>query len=542
MSLTEAPKDVPPEEPAKRTGADDPLEELDPEDPLGIRPASDPYAQSDPNAEPTWNHGVPLPPPAPAAAPADPPGRVNLRAALQRFTDRLPTISGTESPDQIAKLEPKAQAGRNDLGVHWTATTDVLVANLRAKIATRDDPDFDLVNKLQDAIGMYPEFGNGLSAWCLARDKVPPDEAALASALTQAIDSLNHLKARLEGLGFDPGALAEANSVQAQTIRLLAEASLKLLADEGATIMSGARVPRGAPSEGMSAVLEMNTADQNFQDRLSQGKTWGDAGRYLTNAIGRDTLKAAVSPKTGIIDFTRAGQELGSLDTTLKARKYAADPTDPKVQTAVYNDYLAVIDAHAEQLQKLRDAAKVAPAGKSAWTPAKLREATDLVVGMLRCVKGELAADPLVQDPGFAERTRQMLGQIDDLAGQTSLEADSQACGSDLRTVWKTAKAAELSALKKAGVDTKKLVAVFDAGLGPALDAWTTELAKFPKHDREKLKDLAAQSAAYISSYRAAVDAIAGPMRSSNLVHALDTVALAMTRQLRSYDARGGLF
>jgi hypothetical protein len=533
----------PPEDPAKRTGADDPFDPVDPDDPMGITLPRDPYVPVDPDPDITINGGVPAPPSVPPVRPSEPPGRTNLRTAIQRVADRAVKINGPESSQRIARTARTVQPGRNELGEHWTATVGILVANDRARVGAAEEPDFDRITKLADTLDKHQDFGEALSAWCSARDAVPPDEAALAGILDKATDALNRLKNSLEGQGFDPDNVTGSTDIQAETIRLFAEASLKILSDEAAMIMAGQPVPRAAPSEGASARLAMGTGNSNFQDRIGNANSWNASGTLLGNAIGSNALLAVVTRTVGRIDLTRANQELASLDASLKARSTAADPSDPAVQTAVYDDYLAVIDAHAEQLHKLRAAAaEKGPSPTKAWNPAKIREATDMVVTMLRTVKQSLGADPLVQDPAFATRTREMVSQIDVLAGPTSLETDSQALGSDLRKVWKTAKTQEMSALTKAGVDTKKLSAMFDAGLGPALDSWATELAKFPKQNRATMKDLATQSATLLSSYRAAAVAVAGKSRSSNLVHALDMVALAMVRQLGSYDARGGLF
>lgn len=541
--MSEPHHEVPPEDPARRTGADDPMDPVDPDDPIAITLPPDPYVPVDPDPDITINGGVPVPPPVPPVGPSEPPGRTNLRTAIQRVADRAVKISGTETPEKIARTARTVQPGRNELGEHFTATVGIIVANERARISVAEEPDLDRITKLADTLDKHQDFGDALSAWCSARDAVPPDEATLAGILNRATDALARLKAGLEGQGFDPDNVTGSTDIQAMTIRLTGEASLKLLADEAAMIMAQQQVPRAAPSEGPSARLAMGTADRNFQDRLANANSWTASGIGLGNAIGSNALLTALTPAVGRIDLTRAQQELASLTASLKARSAAADPSDPAVQTPVYNDYLAVIDAHAEQLHKLRAAAaEKGPSPSRTWSPAKIREATDMVVMMLRTVKQSLGADPLVQDPAFAARTREMVSQIDVLAGQTSLEVNSRALGSDLRTVWKTAKKQEMAALTKAGLDTKKLSAMFDAGLGPALDSWAAELAKFPKQNRATMKDLATQTATYLSSYRAAVVAVAGKERSSNLVHALDAVAVAMIRQLASYDARGGLF
>lgn len=543
--MSEPHPEKPPEEPAKRSGAADPFSEVDPDDPLRITASHDPYAGEprDPDPDPTIRGGMLPAPPVPPVGPSDLPGRTNLRVAVQRLADRAVQISETEPSNQISRLQRNVQPGRNDLGEFWAGTVAVIVAKERVRVATSEDPDFDRIVRLSDTFAEHHDFGDALSAWCSARDGVPPDEAALAGILDRATDALNRLKAGLEGRGFDPNDIVSSVGIQAQSLRLFAEASLKHVADEAATVVAGQRVPRGAPSEAASALLAIGTGDRNFKDRIGNTNSWGSSGTLLGNAIGPDSLRANVTAEVGKISLTRAQQELTSLDASLKARSKATDKTDPALQTAVYNDYLAVIDAHTEQLQKLRQAAdEKLTSGKSGWSPAKIREGTDMVVMMLRTVKEEFGADPLIQDPAFASRTRDAVLRIDELAGPTSLEVDSRALGTDLRKVWKTAKTKELSALKKAGVETKTLSAMFDSDLGPTLDLWATELSKFPKHNRQTMKDLATRSATYLATYRAAVEALAGPSRSSNLVHALDTVALAMVRQLASYDARGGLF
>ena len=530
--------DAPPEDPAKRKGADDPFELLDPDDLLGIRPVTDPYVPKDPALHPTINGGILPPPPVPPIGPSEPPGRVKLRSAMQRCDARAAQVS--DSPNDVQRLARNVLPGRNELGGHWTATVALLVANERARVATGDTPDFDRIDRLEKVIATHNEFAEALSAWCVARDALPADEGALAAELSQATDALNRLKAGLDGQGFDATAITSALDLKVQTIRLFAEASLKRMNDEAAMILSGARVPRSAPSEGMAAVLSMGIGDKNFQDRLSRAKTWGAAGTALELAIGAQALKTPVSRATGPIDLTRATRELAALDTSLHARKYAADPTEATIQAEVYDNYLAVIDAHTELLQKIRPRA-AGSGSKAEWAPAKAREVTDMLVGMLRTVEADLAADALMQDPTFAARARDIVDRIAGLSGPTALEVDSEALGADLRKVWKDAKTKELAELKTARVDTKKLSTVFD-GLGPNLDTWTAEVAKFPRHDRDALRTLTAQVAATLSSYRTAIEATAGPVRSSNLVHALDTVASAMVRQLRSFDARGGLF
>jgi hypothetical protein len=539
---------VPPEDPIERKGADDPFLEVDQEDPLGIRPHTrDPYLPVDPAPETTTNRGIPPPPPAPPAAPIDPPGRVNLRAELQRFTDRKARISKTETPKNVEEARGTAQTGRNELGAHWSATVDVLIAKERARIEFRGGDEEDLkrdlgrMDTLAQTIAKHHEFSDALSAWCRARDAVPPDEAALALAFKQATDSLNRLKSNLEGQRFSPDHLDDSHSMQAQTIRVIGEASLQLLADEAQMIMNGERVPRGVPSEAMSRLLSMGVGDQNFQVRLAKSQTWAIAGTVLEKAIGRNTLKRDVTREGHPLDVARSQEQLKSLDKSLQARLGAADPTDPAVQERIYNDYLAVIDAHTRHIQTLRAAAE-GGGGRLNWTPEKLREASDLVVCMLRNVKEQLAADPLVQDPSFAARTREIVEKIDELAGPTSLEVESQTLGSDLREAWKKAKSRELAKLKKAELDTKKLSAAFDKGLGPTLDAWAAELKKFPRHDRGKTRKLTEQAATILSSYRSAVEAVAGARRSSALLRELNMVAIAMTHRLRTYDARGGLF
>jgi hypothetical protein len=134
------------------------------------------------------------------------------------------------------------------------------------------------------------------------------------------------------------------------------------------------------------------------------------------------------------------------------------------------------------------------------------------------------------------------VGQIGTLAAQTSLETLVDKAGTDLRKVWRNAKTSELKALKAAKVDVGDLPQQFDQGLGPLLDQWSAEIAKFPKHSAAKTRDLAAQIAEQLHHYRTAINTKLGADRTSGLVEGLDVVAAAMTRQIRSFDSRGGLF
>lgn len=147
-------------------------------------------------------------------------------------------------------------------------------------------------------------------------------------------------------------------------------------------------------------------------------------------------------------------------------------------------------------------AAEIAQGKKGGWTADKASEATDIVTGMLRHLQAELADDPLVEDPDLASVTRQALSRIDSLLGPTSLEVATDGLGKDLRKAWSTAKATELKALKKEGIDTAALSKAFDGGLGPILDSWSAELAKFPKQDRAKLKSATVDAARVLAQYR----------------------------------------
>jgi hypothetical protein len=165
-----------------------------------------------------------------------------------------------------------------------------------------------------------------------------------------------------------------------------------------------------------------------------------------------------------------------------------------------------------------------------------------VLAGVARALRAELAADPLLQDPDLARAARTALDAIGKLAVQTSLEGLVDKAGTDLRKIWSRAKTSELDALKAAKVDLGDLPKMFDAGLGPLLDQWSAEVGKFPKHNRTKVKDLTAQIAEQLQRYRTAINGQLGAQRSSGLVEGLDVVAAAMSRRIRSFDSRGGLF
>ena len=444
---------------------------------------------------------------------------------------------------------PEVQAQRNELGDFWTVKVDIVIERCRAGIAVGENPNFDEISQLAATCEKHHEFGEALSAWCRARDAVPTDEAALARALDQATESLSKLKAELEGRGFDPLKIQDKVSIQAQLIRLIGEGCLRHLADEAKMIMAGERIPRSGPSEGMLQLLSTQTADREFQKRIGGNGTWGAVGKTLRGAIGEKTAASDITRKIGKIDLDGAARRLASLDSALEKRKQAQAPVDYVVRSDVHTGYLDVIDALGQQLRKLRDAAGAGPGGRGEWSPEKLREVTDMVVLTMRCVEAELAADPLVEDPDLAASARATLSKIGPMAGATSTEAEAQTRGLDLRKLWQDAKKTELAALKRAGVDTKragvdtkKLSKAFDAGLGPTLDAWEREVAKFPRHDRATLKKLTVEASKSLASYRAAVQAAAGPNRSSGLLRALDVVSAAMTCRVAAFDARGGLF
>jgi len=322
---------------------------------------------------------------------------------------------------------------------------------------------------------------------------------------------------------------------------VLSEAALAQIADEGKVIAAGQRVARGASGEGLSACLLAQTADNNLRNRLEQRATWSDTTNTVESMIGRGTLDTAITVGVGKVDLVPARARLKQLDVRLKARD--ASPTDYQARSDALQAYLGAIDVYASNLAVVRrGAAEIASGKKGGWSADKAREATDLVSGMLRHLQAELAADPLIEDPDLASAARKAITDIDALTGPSSLDVTADGLGKDLRKAWKTAKASELKALKKAGVDTSMLSKVFDSGLGPALDTWADEVAKFPKHNRATLKNAASDAARTLAQYRAAVEMAAGPDRSSRLVQALDAIAVAMTRQIAAFDQRGGLF
>jgi hypothetical protein len=237
---------------------------------------------------------------------------------------------------------------------------------------------------------------------------------------------------------------------------------------------------------------------------------------------------------------------LASLDDALEARDKA--PDDYQARADVLAGYSRLGDKLSDWLEKIRKQAALSGKREPApgeWGPTEVRKGGDALAGLARALQAELAADPLLQDPDLASAARSLLTRIAPLASASSLDALAAQAGIDLSKVWSAAKNKEVQALKAVGLDLGDLLNLFsakDSSLEPLLDQWSAEIAKFPKHTRATLKDLAAKIAAQIQTYRAAINKQLSDQRSSKLTEGLDILATALARQIRSYDSRGGLF
>ena len=536
------------EEPTLRTAEYDPLELVDPDDPLGVAPErkADPYTVENPGEDPTRNIGLPLPPAVPPPAPADPPGRNELRKQVNAMQGRIATLDPTYAGGVI-RSGRLVRAGRNALGEHWQSNVEIVLA--RREGVTDPNEEKDLADLRTKLARHQADITTALSNWCTARDSVPPDEAGLADAMDRARAAVDLLGAEIDSgpnKGLRPGGADD----DGRTIAILSEAFLARLRQEGKAIADGEWIARAPSGEGLTECLLLLTADHNLRTRLAQCQTWVATSHTVTAMIGGGTLATAMTTSVGKVDIARAGDRLKQLDGALKARENDAKlkagtsaPPDYQRRVDVLQGYLGAIDAYAATLATIRSgAAEIGLGRKGGWTVGKAREVTDIITGVIRHLQAELGGDPLIEDPDLATTTRQAISRSDSLVGPSSLEVAADGLGKDLRKAWSTAKTAELKALKKEGFDTTEISKAFDGGLGPILDAWTAELAKFPKQNRAKLKGATTDAARVLAQYRAAVQKLAGPLRSSRVVQALDAMAVAMTRQIAAYDQRGGLF
>ena len=545
------------EDPTRRKAAEDPFEPVDPDDPLLLspEPKTDPYLPDEPFPDPTRNLRVPVLPAAPLPAPSDPPGRSDLRKQIGKLAGRRETAMPADKDakkSEEAKQERLAvamRAGRGALGEHWQVSVGMMLGRREAGI---DSDDKDARNRLADlrkrVASHQDDVVAALGDWCTARDKIPADEVALAAAMARAEVAVDGLGAELRA--FATGNLNSPIENDALAIGIFAEASLARLQLEGAAIADGKRLARAPSGESLSTCLLWQTAGMNLRTRLEQIESWTLTAGAVEAMIGKTTLNTKITTKLGMIDLTPANDRVRVLDKAIKAlnadalaKAGTSKPTQKQLRADVLQGYNGVIDVYAMNLAAVRGVAADVAAGKtSGWTADKLRETADILTGTLRHLQAELAGLSLVEDPDFASPTRDVIAGVDLLLKPSSLELAADALGKDLRKAWSTTKTAELKALKKERVDTAALSKAFDSGLGPLLDTWTAETAKFPKHDRAKLKKATTDAALVLAQYRAAVESVAGPNRSSRLVQALDALAVNMARQIASYDQRGGLF
>jgi DNA polymerase/3'-5' exonuclease PolX len=106
----------------------------------------------------------------------------------------------------------------------------------------------------------------------------------------------------------------------------------------------------------------------------------------------------------------------------------------------------------------------------------------------------------------------------------------------DLRTMWRTMKTKAINEFKARDPEgAKKLSGEFDKGLGPLLDKWDQETAKWPKYDAKKLGDIGKQAANVIEEYKKAGH-IPGGKENLIIQGALNGIAGEMTRRLKWYN------
>jgi hypothetical protein len=533
--------DPEPTKPAKepaRTGEHDPFAPLDPEDPFGVTRSRDPLAPDKPDPDPTTNGGVEIPPP-PVVPPGQPPPGY---AALKSTVASLPDPPNPKEPADAAKLRVLriAKEGRYSLSDHWGMVKRMSLARGQMSVGHAQDPQAEQ-NNLNDLTKVLASDGNvttALNDWSAARAVTPMDLARLATAAESVKDAIASLQAELE----KNKRLAKGVDEQWQLLAGTLPGFVAQVGSECRKALDGTRMSRGSAGDVPTFHLESATRDQTWAGRLEACGTWGEIGNMLTTTIGKEQLKLPVSRASGILDFSSLTAQLKALDTAVRDRDKS--PTGP---TDVLRSFLGVANELNTRLQTVQDrqielSKPPAPRG---WDAGQVQSARDLLAGVARVLQNELASDPLLEDPNLAAAAKNALAQIGPLAAQTSLEDRVTAAGRDLRKVWRNAKTRELKALQKAEVDLGDLPGMFsqkDQGLGPLLDKWSKEVGKFPGHDRAKVKDYAAQIAVRLQTYRSAINQQLGPARSSGLVEGLDIVAGALTRQIRSFDSRGGLF
>ena len=75
------------------------------------------------------------------------------------------------------------------------------------------------------------------------------------------------------------------------------------------------------------------------------------------------------------------------------------------------------------------------------------------------------------------------------------------------------------------------------------MDAWSDEVNKFPKQDRQWLHEQALKIEQILGQYRSNIrSALAKEQHNFGLLRSLDTIAAGVAKTVRSYASRGGLF
>ena len=108
-----------------------------------------------------------------------------------------------------------------------------------------------------------------------------------------------------------------------------------------------------------------------------------------------------------------------------------------------------------------------------------------------------------------------------------------------LRKIWAKFKKESLKAVKQDDRyedEFKKLNKTFIDGLGPKLDKWDAECAKFPKHDAKKMGKYGGEAAKIIDKYKKQIDDIDMPSKTRmGLTTVLDEIAKEMLKRQKFY-------
>ena len=130
-----------------------------------------------------------------------------------------------------------------------------------------------------------------------------------------------------------------------------------------------------------------------------------------------------------------------------------------------------------------------------------------------RALRGDLANDSLRNSPDHSAEVASVLKDLDGLCGPTALESEANTARQEPRKSWRKARDRELAKFTRAGMDVS---AFKKGGLGPLLDRWVNERAKFPQQDRQAMHDLALTIADVIRRLPICADTIGRRRRRPN--------------------------